>query len=515
MKRVREILRMHECKISNRTISIALKVSRPVVSEYLEDFRQAGLNFAAVEKMGDEELLSRIKKEATVPGKRTELADRFADYAKELKRIGVTLRLLWETYRSENPAGYGYSQFCYHFHNWRKNSEVSMHIEHRVGDKTFIDFAGKKFKYLHPITGEEQEADIFVAILGASQLTYVEATNGQKKEDWIRATENAFRYFGGVTRAVVPDNAKAVVTKACRYEPDINPEYADFACHYGTTILPARPRKPKDKPLAENVVDLTYERIYAPLRDEHLTSTDDLNRAIREKLEDHNNRPMQKLKISRRAMFEDIERSALLPLPVDLYEFKKFQGPLTVQINYHIYLSEDCHYYSVPYRCRSKGQEISVIYTEKTVELYADNLRIAAHARNRTPHAYSTVPEHMPSQHRHIAERHPKRYLIRAERLGLHVRKLVRNILRSRAHPEQAFKSCEGVLRLADRFDLPRLNNACRRALEHGAHSYKAVKNILEKGLDRIVDEQPELSILPSHANIRGEGYYDVGGIDE
>lgn len=517
MKRIREIIRLKECGLSIRKISGVLKVSRPTVTEYIERCQACGLTYAQIENISDDELLTSLDASLETKAKETDryriLNEKFAYMAKELKRVGVTLYLLWEEYRTEFPLGYGYSHFCFHYKKWSSLSEVHMHMEHKAGDKNFVDFTGHKMKIIHPITGEISYAEVFVATLGASQLTYAEATPSQKKGDWIKANENAFRYFGGVTMATVPDNLKSGVTKCDRYEPDINPEYADFAGHYGTVIIPARPKHPKDKALVENAVRLVYQRIFAPLRNQVFHSIEDLNRAIREKLEVHNNKPMQKLKVSRRQLFEEIEKDVLLPLPARRYEFKTFQKPTTVQNNYHVYLREDKHYYSVPYT--HKGRKTGIIFTESWVEVHYKNIRIARHKRDRKPHGYTTLPEHMPSHHRYQRERSPGYFMRKAETMGVNVRAMIEKILKSQKHPEQSFNSCQGIIHLSDKYGHLRLERACKRALDFGNISYRSIRSILETGLDKIDEEQPTLALLPCHENIRGESYYKNGGIDE
>lgn len=509
MENIREMLRMHEAGFSRRKIARTLKISRPTIGEYLTQFEEARVDYAACARMSDDQLLEIFRKDTKQQEKLTSLVAKFEEYVKELKRTGVTLKLLWQEYIAENPAGYRYSQFNHHFSQWKKDSAVAMHMEHKVGDKMFVDYAGKKMSWVDLITGEVHEVEVFVSILGASQLTFALATESQKKTDWIKANEKALRFFGGVCRAIVPDCLKSAVSKADRYEPAINPDYADFAEHYGTVILPARPGHPQDKSLVEGAVKLVYQRVFAPLRNEVFHSLEELNRAILEKVEEHNNRVMHKMKISRRDLFEDIERAELLPLPRDSYEFKKFQKA-KAHINYHVLLKEDEHYYSVPHRYR--GREIRVIYTDSVVSLYFNNTRIAIHKRDRRKHRYTTLPEHMPSNHRYIAEWSPERFLNMAEKRGEFVRELVSKILESRKHPEQAFKSCQGVIHLADKFGEKRLNRACKRALNIQDYSYGRLKEILENGMDKLEEEQPPLP-LPRHENIRGEEYYAMGGI--
>jgi transposase len=296
-------------------VSRALNISRPVVTDYLQRCEIAGLDYRKVKDMSDgalESLLTRIIKVHEPPDIRyEELALRFPKIHEELKRRGVTRMLLWEEYRAENPEGYGYTQFCYHFQRWSDGNELSMHIEHKAGDKVFLDFSGEKLAITDRFTGERTPVEVFVAIFGASLLTYVEGVMSQKKEDLITACVNTLHYAGGVPRAMVPDNLKSAVTKAHRYEPDINPEYMDFARHYDTTILPARPYKPKDKALVEGAVKLVYQRIFAPLRDRVFYSLAELNAAIREALERFNDRPMKGYGKSRRELFETVEKPAL------------------------------------------------------------------------------------------------------------------------------------------------------------------------------------------------------------
>lgn len=338
MEKIREIIRLNEAGLSDRMIHRALFVSRPVVKEYVEKIRSAGLDYTTIRDMADETLLEVIEGRKSASERYQTLSNLFSHVSKELMRPGVTLQCVWQAYRAEHPDGYSYSQFCYHFQVWRSASELSMHIEHKVGDKMFIDFAGKKFEIVDKETGELKEVETFVSVLGASQYTYVEVVATQNKEDVIKATQNAFRYFGGVTSAVVPDCMKTAVTKPDKYEPDVNPEYSDFARHYQTVILPARPNRPKDKALVENAVRIVYMWIYAALRDRIFHSLEELNFAIRQELEKYNAKPMQKFGISRKMLFEQIEKHALAPLPTEPYIIRRFKS-LKVQFNYHIYLS--------------------------------------------------------------------------------------------------------------------------------------------------------------------------------
>jgi transposase len=505
MNKVREIIRLNEqCNLSQRTIARALKISRPVVKEYIDKIHSSELDYATINNIDDDTLLQIVEGTNKSNSDRYRaLRSKFEYFLKELKRTGVTLERLWQEYLDEHPDGYSYSQFCYHFQVWRNTSELTMHIDHKAGDKMFVDFTGKNLQIVDKKTGEIKDVEVFVAILGASQYTYVEAVETQKKHDWIKVNQNAFYYFGGVPKAVVPDCLKTAIKNPDKYEPDINPEYADFARHYQITILPARPSRPKDKALVEGAVRIVYARVFAALRNQIFYSLEELNQAVWQELERHNNTPMQKLKISRKQLFNELEKACLKPLPAEKYIIRNFKT-IKAQFNYHVYLSEDKHYYSVPYRYR--GNRVRVIYTDSVVEIFYKNRRIAFHKRDYTPNGYTTVPEHMPSHHRIVSDWNPQRLINWARNIGEHVETVVSYILANRQHPEQAYKVCLGIISLAKRFDNQRLNKACSRAINFHYYSYKGIKNILE---NRLEDYQLDsFKSLPNHKNIRGNQYY-------
>jgi len=506
MKKIREIIRLKEkCGLSERKISRALKVSRPVVSQYIIDIATAGLRYDEILNMPDDELLEILERDKKSRSEKyKKLSEKFEYFAKELKKTGVTVATLWEEYKLENLEVYSYSRFCYHYQVWRNASQISMHIEHKAGDKMFVDFTGKKLKITERFTGKERDAEVFVAVLGASQLTYVEATLSQKKEDWVLANRNALQYMGGVPGAIVPDCLKSAVKNANWYEPDINPEYFDFARHYGTAILPARPGHPKDKALVEGAVRIVYSWIFARLRNSVFYSIEELNEAILEELELYNARPMQRLKKSRRELFEEIEKSELFPLPADAYGLRKYEKR-RVAFNYHVYLKEDKHYYSVPHRYRH--ERVDIFYTERLVEVFHKNMRIAIHKRDRKINEYTTLSEHMPPNHRWMNDWNPEKFTKWAERIGPAVKDIVKVILDRREHPEQAYRSCLGILNLVKKYGETRLNKACRRTLYYGHYSCKGVRNILKNGLEDI-QEETLFDTLPDHENIRGNQYY-------
>jgi transposase len=506
MKKIREIIRFKEGGgMSDRKIARALNISRPVVAQYVSDFRATGLSYQDIKEMPDSQFLALFEKQrSTKSSKYEELSELFPHLVTELKRTGVTLMLLWKEYQRKHPDGYSYSQFCYHFQVWRNASKVTMRIEHKAGDKMFVDYAGDKLVIVDRRTGKEKTVEVFVAILGASQLTYAEASMSQKSEDWIRSNERAFLYFGGVTQAIVPDNLKSGVTKIDRYEPGINFMFDDFAEHYDTAILPARVARPKDKALVENAVALVYQRIYAPLRNRSFGSLVELNEAISDLLDKHNTRPFQRLKLSRRQLFEKIEQRVLKPLP-ERYAIKQSKD-LTVQFNYHIELREDRHYYSVPWQL--KGKRVRAVYDDRNVAIYYDNVRIIQHKRDYTPNGYSTLHTHMPPQHRFYAQWSPERLTKWAQSIGDDVAEMIRIVLKSRKHPEQAFKSCMGILNLVKKYEPARVNKACGRALEFGFYFYKRIKSILDKGLEEEPLAESKEVTVSSHDNIRGSQYY-------
>jgi len=510
MKKIREVLRMVlEDGYSHRKTAKATGVSRPTVGEYIAKFRESGLKIDNIQVMSDSALVEVLEQKAIVEEKdkkREELYGLFPGYGKELLKTGVNLRVLWEEYRGINPDGYGYSQFCYHYGVWNNSLELSMRQEYKAGDKLFIDFTGKKLSITDRETGSVTEKEVFVAILGASQYTYVEAADNQKKESLIRACENALRYFGGAPNAIVPDCLKSGVTRGDKYEPDINPEFADFARHYGVCVLPARPHEPRDKAHVENAVKIVYSWIFAALRNRVFYSTEELYQAIREQLELYNSRTMQKLKVSRKELFLETEQNKLKPLPAERYPFKQF-ARATVQFNYHVYLKEDAHYYSVPYRYR--GQKAEIVYSDRVVEIFIDNLRIASYARDRRKHVYTTNRDHMPQNHRWVSEWNPERLTRWGASIGVNVCEMVKRILATREHPEQGYKVCLGLLSLAKKYGNTRLDKACARALSFQHYSYQGVKRILEKGIESFEEEADLFVSAAAHENIRGGQYYD------
>lgn len=507
MRKIRTIIRLHAAEaLSQRMIARATGVSRPVVAYYLGLFQHSGLSLEEIHRLSDSELEARLRpSEARLDPRYEALCRLLPKIAAELGRRGVTRQLLWEEYRSSHPDGYSYTQFCFHLQAYTETSELAMHLEHEAGKRLFIDFAGNKPRVVDPKTKLERTTELFVSVFPASALVYCEATDSQAVECLVTATRHCLEYAGGAPQIIVPDNLKPAVTKADRYEAQINETFEDFAAHYGCVVIPARVRRPRDKALVEAAVNLVYQRILAPLRNRVFHCLDDLNEAIAERLEELNERPMQRFGISRWQRFRSIERAALRELPRDPYRVRRFHQA-TVGFNYHLYFSPDKHYYSVPWTFRRKT--VRIVSSETTVEVYANHERIATHRRDRTPGGYSTHPEHMPSHHRMYAEWSPGRFLRWAAKIGPHTQTLIAGVLDSRQVAEQSFRTCLGILKLADRYEDERLEAASARALIYRVNTYRGLRSILEKGLDRHLPNETRSFVLPDHPNIRGGHYY-------
>jgi len=507
VEKIREILRLsQELRFSIRQIAEATRASKTSVGEYLAEYRRSGLSYQDVLDMNDVELAELFeKRNKTVNPLYDALSKEFPYYEKELARVGVTLYLLWEEYKERNADGFSYSRFCHHYRMWESKLKAGMHIEHKAGDLIYTDFTGKKMHYVDPDTGEVKPAEIFITILGASQLIYVEAVDSQKLEDWIWANENAWRYYGGATRGICPDNLKSAVTKACNYEPLLNETYDDLARHYRTVILPTRPRKPKDKALVENAVRIVYQRIFARLRNQTFFSLSELNEAIWEELEEVNNAPFQRREISRRQLFNEIEKNQLQTLPKEHYEISRYQVS-KVEFNHHVYLREDKHYYSVPYQYT--GQKVKTLFTDRSVEIYKDNVRIALHKRGRRQYGYTTEKSHMPAAHQFIDGWNTDRFVKWASKMGGFVEIFIERLLDSKEHPQQAFKSCMGVLQLSKGYKPEDLETVCSRAVEYNCISLKFVSNSLKNNIHKKEQEKPIEIKLPFHQNIRGKENY-------
>jgi transposase len=503
MRKISDVLRLHAGGLSKRRIAVSLNIGRTAVGDYLRRARRAGLGWPQPEGLSDEDLERLLfpPPPAVSPDRRP--PPDWPALHRELKRPGVTLSLLWEEYRSVHPGGYGYSRFCDLYRDWRGRLNPTMRQAHVVGEKLFVDYAGATMEVIDGLTGEIRTAQVFVATLGASSYTYAEATWTQALPDWIGSHIRAFAYFGGVPRQVVPDNLKSGVVKACLYDPEINRTYAGMAAHYDTAIVPARPRKPRDKAKVEVGVQIVERRILARLRNHRFFSLAELNQAIAELLVALNGRVTRHLGASRRQLFEQLDRPALKPLPAQAYEYAEWKQR-RAGLDYHVEVAK--HYYSVPHALAK--QKLWARITDRSVEVFHKGKRVAAHMRGSGNRRHTTVPEHMPSSHRRYANWTPDRIRRDAAANGVHTEILIDVILRSKPHPEQGFRSCIGILRLAKTHGGERLEAACERALEIGARSYSSVASILNNNLDRRTPRQATDGPAIDHPNIRGPQYF-------
>ena len=504
MHKIREVLRLKfDCGLSHRAAARSCAISHSTVVEYIHRAQAAHLGWPLPDGLSDEELFRRLYPQPPRPTTRSIPEPDWLSIRTELARKGVTLRLLWVEYREQCPDGYAYSQFCELYRRFCKRLSPSMRLNHKAGEAMFVDYAGPTVPIIDPQSGEIRQAQVFVAVLGASSYTYADATWSQGLPDFIGSQQRALAYFHGVPEIIVPDNLRTGVQRANRYEPDLNPTYLHFAQHYGVAVIPARVRKPKDKAKVEAGVLLVERWILARLRHRRFFSLAELKAEIRRLLEDLNTRPMHLLRQSRRERFEALDRPALKPLPDSPYEFAVYKNAI-VNIDYHVAFEN--HFYSVPYALSRRQVEIRA--TEQTVEVYYQCLRVASHLRSRTPGRFSTLPEHMPEAHRRYLEWTPERLINWAEKVGPQTGRFIQGALAARVHPQQAFRTCLGVLSLSKSYGDQRVEGACARALDCGIASYKGLKNILDAKLDQAPTEEAPTLPLPGHANIRGQAYY-------
>lgn len=509
MRQIKEVLRLKfEAKLSHERIAAAIGLSKGAVTSYLKRALAAGIGWPLAPQLDDAALELRLFPATSAPATGHAAVD-FAHIHQELKRKGVTLQLLWEEYSAAHPEdAYRYSQFCFHYRRFRDRLKRSMRQVHRAGEKLFLDYCGNTVPIIDASSGELWQAQIFVAVLGASNYAYAEASFSQSLPDWIGANIRTFEFLGAVPALLVPDNLKSAIKLACRYEPEATSTYADMARHYGTAILPARPYKPRDKAAVEAGVLLVQRWILARLRNRQFFALAELNAAIRALLIELNNRPFKKLEGSRASAFASIDRPAMMPLPATRYEYAEWKKVI-VNIDYHVEI--EAHYYSVPHSLVRLTLEAR--FTATTIECFLKGKRVAVHARSYGAKRYITLPEHMPESHRRHSQWSPGRLLNWAVSIGPGTRDVVKWQFENRPHPEQGYRSCLGLLSLAKRYSPERLEAACRRALSIGAPTYKRIHSILQAKLD----QHPELfatTAAPTppppapHANVRGADYF-------
>ncbi len=509
MRKIKEVLRLHfEHQQSARQIAKSCGVARSTVKEYLERAEKAGLRWPLSADLDDAALENLLFPQIQpIPPERRQMPP--LEYLhQERKKKGVTLQLLWHEYKEGNPEGYQYSQFCELYRKWVDKLDVCLRQEYRAGEKLFVDYAGQTIPIQDPLTGGTREAYLFLATLGASNYTFAEATLTQDLPSWIQSHVHAFEFFTGVAEILVPDNLKTGVTHPCRYEPDINPTYLDLAEYYGTVVIPARVGKAKDKAKVESTVLIAERWILAALRNYTFFNLEELNQAIREKLQDFNLRKFQKLEGTRKELFETLDRPALKPLPEKPYEYAEWKKA-RVNIDYHIEI--DGHYYSVPYQLVKESVEVR--FPPTILEVLFKNRRVASHPRSYRKRGFTTLKEHMPKAHQQYLEWTPSRIIRWAAQTGPHTEKLITHILETKPHPQQGFRSCLGIIRLGKQYPKERLEAACAYALSIHGFFYKSVQSILKNGLDQKHTLLPkrEESTLPlplQHPNIRGKEYY-------
>lgn len=507
MRKIREILRLRfECNCSFQEIARSIGISSSTASVCVRRAKEVGLSWPLSCELTDEQLEIRLYPPVQKIDNEQRGEIDWAYIHKELRRKHVTLMLLWNEYKAQYPQGIKYSQFCNLYREWCNTLDVWMRQPHKAGERLFVDYAGQTVPVVvNHQTGEVGEAEIFVAALGASNLIYTEATWTQTLPDWINSHVNAFEFLGGCPEIVVPDNLKSGVHKSHLYEPDINPTYQDMATYYGVEIIPTRASSPKDKAKVENGVQQVERQILAKLRNRKFLSLVELNHALKPLLDELNQRPFQKLPGSRLSHFQEIEKPALKALPANRYEYAEWKK-VKAGFNYHIEI--DKHFYSVPFTMIKK--ELYARYNTKTVEIFYQNQRIASHPRSYGVYGYSTDVQHMPKAHQCHAEWTPERIAAWAKKIGGSTVQLIDSIMASRAHPQQGFKSCLGILRLAKSYGEDRLEMACQRALDIGGHSYKSVESILKNKLDQqpLPSAAQEEKLSDTHEYIRGKNYF-------
>ncbi len=505
MRKIIDILRLkYEAKLSHEKIARACGLSKGAVGKYVNLASALGVDWPLPAGMDEAQLESMLfRGDAKAPSRYAE--PDFPRLHQELKRKGVTLQLLWAEYaETHGQSAYRYSRFCYHYQQWRDRQKRSMRQVHKAGEKLFIDYCGPSVPVVNATTGEYRQAQVFVAVMGASNYTYAEATWTQTLPDWIASHQRALRFFGGVVELLVPDNLRSAVSKACRYAPEPNATYQELARHYNTAILPARPYKPQDKAKAEVGVQVVERWILARLRHQTFFSLAELNETIAGLLEALNNRPFQKQPGSRKSLFESLDRPVLKLLPATPYEYAEWKQAKP-GIDYHVEVGK--HYYSVPHTW--VGRVLDVRATATVVEVFHKGVRIASHPRARGG-GFTTCPEHMPKSHREHRQWSPGRFLNWAKDIGPATLQVVKRQLHERPHPEHGYRSCLGLLSHARRYGKTRLEAACERALAIHSPTYRSVTSILQQGLDRepVAGEEDTPTPLPLHANVRGPGYY-------
>ena len=505
---IKQIFSLHRDGLSNRKIGAVLGISRNTVNQYISWLAASDYEVDEILSLTNTKLRELFPSRTTIKNDRFDALMRYFERGKAARNHpGFTFLHHYQEYRQLVDSPYSYTQFMEHYHRKYPNAEGSMKLEHLPGHEVFIDFAGTRMEVVDRDTGEVKKAEVFVAVLPFSLYTYVEACWSQKREDLVHCMNNMMWFYEGVPKAVVSDNLKSAVTRASKYEPEINRSLKDFARHYDCVINPTRAYSPQDKALVENAVQLSYQRIYYPLREMTFFSIDDLNSEIRRLLENYNNMLFQRKEASRRELFQSMERECLKPLPTGIYQLKDYTRAKVQKIGY-VYFSPDKSYYSVPYRYIGKSTQIH--YTRDIVEVYHYHERIALHKRNPSKGCYNTNREHLSSTHKKYLDWSPDYFRKLAAPLGSNVATCISELFIESDYPETAYKRAQGIIKLAKLYGSERLDSACGRAIYARAISYRRIKNILENNLDRVTPEEMDKkeSHIPDHENIRGASTY-------
>lgn len=503
---VKNLIRLKNKGLSNRQVAKELGVSRNTVNNYVSFFEGQKLDYKELLGFSEKDLDDLFSVTSEVDKQRYEELSKHLEYfTRELKKVGCTKETLWKDYRTKHLEGYMLSQFNHHLNVWLNRVNGSTKLEHKAGDKLYIDFTGKKLSYVDKRTGEVIDAEVFVAILPASQYTFVCATKSQSTDDLVEALNACLQYFKGVPQAIVPDNLKSAVIKSHKFAPKINPTLRDFAQHYGCVINPARTYSPQDKALVENAVSIVYKRIFYPLNKMTFFSIDELNTQIQSLLETYNDQLFSKRNTTRRQEFLAIEKEHLVELPSSTYQIR-YHKQLTVQKMVHVYLSDDKHYYSVPYRLI--GKKVSLMYSSNTVEIFSQKERVALHKRDYTPGIYSTHEEHRSSSAKAYSDWSLPYFQQRAKIIGFFTNKYITELIEQKPYPELGYKQSQGILALSKQYTAERLEQACQRASDIEKRSYNIVENILKNGMDQ--EHIQVENVLPNliNPNVRGANYY-------
>lgn len=507
---IKQIILLHQRKVSNRKIARRLNMSRNTVNGYISKIKSLGLSVEELGSLSEEKLALLFGQDDHLDEDRHKaLLDFFPEVLRNSKVIGFTYQEMWERYRLKHADGYGYTQFLEHYHRWNSKSEATLKLNHKAGECLLVDYAGKKLGWVDRGTGEFHQVETFVGCMPASGYIYVEASPSQQKEDFNQSMVNCLNYLGGAPQCIVVDNLKSAVNKSSKYEAIANRSLRDLALHYGSALNPTRPYRPQDKAMVERVVQLVYQQIYFIIRDEVFFSLHHLNERIAELLDRLNSRKLSQLNCSRKELYLSIEYPQLQPLPPEPYQIKNYKRA-KVQKTTHVYLSEDKHYYSVPYRYI--GKQVQIHYSSRVVEVYHNHQRIASHHRDRTMSGYSTKKEHLPSEHQFYLDWSPDFFIVKARKIGPQTEQYIKRLFEQDGYAEVKYKTAMGIIQLQKQYEATRIEKGCELASLHPTSSYNRLVGILQKGLDQdahLFDATDQMtSHIPAHDNIRGPDYF-------